>query len=652
MTSDQRKRGQGALAETAYNKNDGKVSTLSRLRYWFDNLISRPAAFFAFLLLATVVFSVFIGTLTLLDGDDPAQEKRWIGASYDRRIWLAFAMTVLTAVPKPDGTFLDRVLAILLQIGSLAFTGFIIAFITSKILDISNALKAGRSAVIDKNHVLILGWSNRIFSILNELAIANLSERKATVVIFSSKVRADMEIEISKRCSNLGKLKVVTRTGDITNPNDLARANISGAKSIVILDADANADASIVSAILAIRSVAPDSTARIIAEVDDSHIASIIESSSNNRVLAVRSDDVISRVTAQASRQPGLAAVVLDLLDFAGDELYFKRVPALEGSSYSEALLAFAESSVIGFVESDGSVHLNPAQSTRIPAESQLILLSADDSTIVYTGVRDDIATKSVKSARPSAVQPSNILIIGWSHMGEAVISELDSYLAKGSTVEIVAQGRYVEEDEFRAFKPSNIKLSHRLIKGDIEEMVKVAKAKKYDEIIVLGYRNKISEAEADAHTMLTMLQLNELLHSNQSKSQQTRLIAEILDSRKAGLAKVAADGDLVISDNLAALLIAQLAENPQLKFVFDELFGPSGTSIQIRPIEQYAAVGTELDFADLVVAARNFSESAIGYRYGSVENASGPNEFTLNPSKNQRLTVKAGDSLIVVGSS
>ena len=52
------------------------------------------------------------------------------------------------------------------------------------------------------------------------------------------------------------------------------------------------------------------------------------------------SNEIIARVTAQASRQPGLAAVVLDLLDFDGDEIYFQEVPQLVGRTFADAVLA------------------------------------------------------------------------------------------------------------------------------------------------------------------------------------------------------------------------------------------------------------------------------------------------------------------------
>lgn len=648
MTSEQPTYAQGAQGEAAPVANQ-KISFVTKLRYGFDNLISDTRNFILVVVLGTAVFANIVAALSYLNGDDPGQDPRWLNAiSYDRRAWIAFAMLVLP-VGKPDGTVFDRFLAVSLQIGTLIFTSLVIAFITAKILEITNRLKAGSSAVIDSNHTLILGWSNRVFPILKELAIATANQRKPVVVIFSSVARPDMEAEIARRVGDLGRIKLVTRTGDINNPADLKRANISAAKSIILLDAEKGADANIVSAVLAIKAASEKSGAKVIAEVEDALISSAVESATEGRVIAVRSDEVIARVTAQASRQPGLAAVVLDLLDFAGNEIYFKRVPALDNSSYSDALLAFASSSVIGYVTAEGEAHLNPSQSTKLAVGSKIILIAEDDSKIVYTGTRDDLAKTPVKASTALAAKPENMLIIGWSHMGVAVLNELAEFLPKGSSVHIVAQERYVAKDELKGLKFGSIKLTHAIIDGGIDELVAVAKAKKYDEIIVLGYRNKIAEGEADAHTMLTMLQLDTLIHQN-AGANHTRLVAEILDSRKAELARVAANGDLVISDNLAALLIAQLGENPQLAPIFDDLFGPGGATIQLRPIEQYAALGKAVEFADLVVAARNFSESAIGYRSIARSTENGSTGSDLNPEKSTVYTPQAGDSLIVIG--
>jgi Trk K+ transport system NAD-binding subunit len=148
-----------------------------------------------------------------------------------------------------------------------------------------------------------------------------------------------------------------------------------------------------------VKAVNANPKTRIIAELDDAHTAEAITSATNNQVIAVRSQEVIARVTAQASRQPGLAAVTLDLLDFAGDEIYISGIPELVGKTYADALLAFKQASVIGLVDTDGTPQINPASTTKISAGTKVIAIAEDDDKIIYSGLRSDLKVKKVSSS-------------------------------------------------------------------------------------------------------------------------------------------------------------------------------------------------------------------------------------------------------------
>lgn len=135
---------------------------------------------------------------------------------------------------------------------------------------------------------------------------------------------------------------------------------------MIVLDPDTTGDATVVSTVLAIKSINTNPNLKIIAELDDKDTAKALITSTKGQVIPVRSHEVIARVTAQASRQPGLAAVMLDLLDFEGDEIYFTDVPALEGKSYGDALLSFNSASIIGVRKPDGEIDLNPPAKTKL----------------------------------------------------------------------------------------------------------------------------------------------------------------------------------------------------------------------------------------------------------------------------------------------
>lgn len=639
--------GQGAQGEPEAPKAT-KISFGTRLKYNFDNSLSRAGAFVGYVFVAIVLLAFVMTAIQAAVTAVAALNTPLDPASYFFSFWAAF--TKILGIGSTDAWGAQLVNFIYWAIG-IAISGAVIGFISAAITRAVAGLKEGKSAVIESGHTLILGWSNRVFPILSELAIANENMRKPRVVIFAETSRAVMDAEILSRVPNLGKLKVITRTGDCTNPEDLKRANVSSAKSIIILDADETGDATVVSTVLAVKSVNANPSTRIIAELDDANTAEAITTATKGQVIAVRSHDVIARVTAQASRQPGLAAVTLDLLDFAGGEIYFSRVPALDGKTYADALLAFNTASVIGLLDADGKTQLNPAQNHLIAAGSRIIAIAEDDDKIVYTGVREDIANLKIAPHSPVERKPEHLLFIGWSSMGRSVVGELAQFLPKGSTVHIVAEARHVLPEELTSLKfGENIQVTHASVSGDIDELIAAASAKKYNEVIILGYREAISEAEADSQTMLTMLQMNQLFEAENNGVEPTRLVAEILDSRKAELARVAAADDMVVSDNLAALLIAQVSENPALAPVFEDLFDAEGASINVNPIEHYAPIGRSVEFAELVAIGRAHGESVIGYRTLKDSKHNASSGVKLNPAKTTIFSIAAGDGLVVIG--
>ena len=640
--------GQGAQGELEAPKV-AKVGFFTRLRYNFDNSIASGGAFVGYMLGALVIASVLIVLIKYALFAIPfLYNGTPLTAPDFNAFWNQFA-GILGKAGEP--TWGERIIGLLVWAVTITLGASVTGYMVGVINRTFEKLRKGKSPVIESGHTLILGWSNRVYPILKELAIANANVAKPLVVIFANQTRDFMEDEIADHIEEgLGNLKVITRSGDPMNPTELKRANVSGAKSVIVLDADDSGDAAVVSTVLAVKAVNGNPALKVIAEVDDAHTAKALQVATQGAVIAVRSHDVIARVTAQASRQPGLAAVTLDLIDFDGDEIYFTNVPALAGKTYRDALLAFNNASVIGIRDENGATHLNPDTKTKLTAGTRIIAVAEDDDKVVYTGVREDIASMKIAAHKAPARKPEHLLVIGWSAMGRSVLNELATYLPKGSTVHIVAQKKYVSDDEWKNFEfGANVKATFATLNGNIDELISAAEAKNYNEIIVLGYRHEITEAEADAQTMLTMLQLNQMFDDQTNKVVKTRLVAEILDGGKAELARVAAVDDLVVSDNLAALIIAQISENNDLAPVFEDLFDADGAALNLRQVEHYVALGESIEWAQVVAVAAAHGESAIGYRVANHAAGDASTGVVMNPAKNASVTFAEGDGLVVI---
>lgn len=617
-----------------------------RITYLFDNALGSNKKFVGFVFIVMILLAgVMTGIQSVFASVDVLNIEADASRNYFELFWASFAKILSLG---GEATWGQRILGVLYWAIAIAVTGIVIGFITSAIQQAVARLGQGLSPVMNTGHLLILGWSPRLIPIVKEIAIASAQGRSVDVVVFSDRPRVDIEHELDQHRADLGELKVITRHGSLVNPAEIARANGGQASSIIVLRDEARGDAGVVTTVLALRAAVGDTHATIVAELEDLHTAHTLHSATAGAVVSVRSHDIIARVTAQAARQPGLAAVVLDLLEFAGNEIYTASAPQLVGMEYGDAVLAYERSVVIGIQDSEGRSWINPDRHRRIGADDALIFIAEDDSTIAFTGVtHQSPPTSATLTRRPP--QPQHILVVGWSPMGHAVVSNLSEYLAEGSSVSIVARRQFVAREELADLSFGNIDVSFSNVSGDVRELVDIAERRHYDEIIVLGYRTAMSAPEADAQTLLTMLQMKQLFDDESNHVKPTRVVAEILDSALLPLARSAAADDLVVSDVLSALLIAQLSQNPRIAPVLGDLFSAEGAGIHLIPATDLVALGTQVSFAECVSAGISAGVTVIGYRVGKSEMGGQAPGVQLNPPKHATFTVAGADSIIAI---
>jgi hypothetical protein len=352
----------------------------------------------------------------------------------------------------------------------------------------------------------------------------------------------------------------------------------------------------------------------------------------------VSSDDVVAEVAAQACLRSGLAAVFADLLDFDGCELYFTPAGQLGGHPYRESLLAYEVSSVIGRLTGDGTVELNPDGDSVLAPDDQLIVVAEDDSTIVCTGIVIPPTVTAVGTV--AAAEPVRVLVVGWSRFGAKVLRELDEFLPAGSHVEVRVDPDLADADGIRAVRMDHATLDVQLDASGPDALLALGDAAPPDQVVVLGYRDSLSIDDADARTLLTLLALRATWPA--IEIQHVRIVAELLDQRNLVLADPVGADDLIVSDALTSLLMAQLSEHAELHAVFEELFDAEGASVEL--LAAPTLVGPEaVSFATVVTAAAAVGASAFGYRIAA------SNEVVVNPAKSASVRLGADDQVIVI---
>jgi hypothetical protein len=161
-----------------------------------------------------------------------------------------------------------------------------------------------------------------------------------------------------------------------------------------------------------------------------------------------------------------------------------------------------------------------------------------------------------------------------------------------------------------------------------------------FDHVIVLCYRDVLTEAEADSRVLLTLLQLR---GSIQRTGSGTNVVAELLDERDVPLARGAGVDEFIVSERLTSLIMSQLSENALLQPVFDDLLDESGAEIYLKPVSLYAPEGLRGHFRDVVAVAASRGEVAIGWRKTSEAAAA------LNPAKSAPVELAADDLVVVL---
>lgn len=608
-----------------------------RVHYRIDLVFSRGTSMVILALVTATALIVLLAATGLAIFRLRINDSR----GYTEGMWQSMLRILDPGTMGGDNGWALRVVSLLVTLAGIFLASALIGLIAVALDQKIENLRKGRSFVVQEGHTLILGWSPRIFTIVSELVIANENQAGSCIVVLATEDKTVMEDELRDRAGDPGRTRIVCRTGEPSSLNDLAMVNVGAARSIVVLAEDSSAgDAEAVKAVLAVMSRDPAlEQAAVVVEMTNAGTADALFAAGEGRVLPVRATDVVARVTAQACRQSGLSYVFQELLDFDGDEIYFQPAPELVGHTFAEALLAYSTSSIIGRFTADGTVQVNPPMDSLFAEGDSVIAVSEDDDTVVFSGFVDRTADVPVTSD-PIVGSPEHLLLVGWNDLGPLVLHQLDQFVAPGSIADVLIHAGSLETTELPVPVLANLTVHVRHIDGRTDEYDEVAAARPYGSVIILGYRENTSPAEADAKTLLTLLLLNRALREI---DRRPRIVTELLDARDVDLAVVTGADDFVVSDALASLMMAQLAERPELHAVFTDLFDSDGSAVQMSPARRYAPQEAAT-FADVVAAASNRGEVALGYRVAAT------NEVVVNPPKAAALTLADDDSIILIG--
>ncbi|MCK4667112.1 potassium transporter TrkA [Candidatus Dependentiae bacterium] len=624
-----------------------KYSFWDKVKYIFDNTMSRGAiALILWLTVFTSILIVVISAITFLGNMAPGSPK------FPELLWIVLMRALDPGNVSGDEGILYRPLMFLLTLMGIFIFSTLIGIITTGIETKIEELREGKSRVIETNHTIIFGWSEQVFTIIQELIIANDNQKKSCIVILGEQSKVEMEEEIKKKVGKTGKTRIVCRQGSPIDINDIEIANIDSSKSIIILSPETeDPDSSVIKTMLAIinNPNRNPETYNIVAEIRDPKNTDVAQLVGKDEAEIVLIGDLISKVIAQTCRQSGLSQVYGELMSFEGNEIYFAKESGLTGKIFGDAIFRYEDSVLIGIKQKGKPPKLNPAKDIMINAEDELLFIAEDDDTMVLSDITEyNINETIINHQRHEEAKQERTLILGWNWRITGIINELDNYVTAGSELIVVAEKKYGEriiQESCTGIKNQRIKF----IREDTTDRRTLDRLKinEFNHIIILCYSDDLEPQKSDAKTLITLLHLRDIAEKLEKSGS---IVSEMIDIRNRNLAEITQADDFIVSDRLTSKIISQISEDKLLHAVFQDLFSPEGSEIYLKSITDYISTDKEVNFYTLTESAKLKDEVAIGYRLMKYANDSTEAYgIKINPPKSQLIKVVDDDYLIVL---
>ncbi|URE18032.1 60S ribosomal protein [Musa troglodytarum] len=545
------------------------VSLSKQLAYRVDVFLSvYPYAKPLVLLLATLLL-IGLGGLSLYGvTDDTLADCLWLSWTY-----VADSGNHANSIG-----FGPKLVSLSISFGGMLIFAMMLGLVSDAISEKFDSLRKGRSEVIEENHTLILGWSDKLGSLLNQLAIANKSLGGGTVVVMAERDKEEMELDIAKMEFDFKGTSVICRSGSPLILADLKKVSVSKARAVVVLAEDGNADQSDARAlrtVLSLTGVKEGLRGHIVVELSDLDNEVLVKLVGGDLVETVVAHDVIGRLMIQCARQPGLAQIWEDILGFENCEFYIKRWPQLDGMQFEDVLISFPDAIPCGIkmASCGGKIILNPDDSYILQEGDEVLVIAEDDDTytpaelpMVQRGYlpKDFIVPKS----------PERILFCGWRRDIEDMIMVLDAFLAPGSELWMFNDVPENEREkklidgglDFNRLE--NISLVNREGNAVIRRHLESLPLESFDSAKRLPYKEAIvSQVSRGSFSHGTWI------GDMQQASNKSVIISEILDPRTKNLLSVSKISDYVLSNELVSMALAMVAEDRQINDVLEELF-------------------------------------------------------------------------------
>ncbi|MHC4828844.1 MAG: CASTOR/POLLUX-related putative ion channel [Planctomycetota bacterium] len=610
-----------------------RATLRARLQYGFDNVMARGGA--SVLLAILVILLICFALLTLLRlGLMAAFPEASLTGTADAG-WRTFIQLLDPGGMYDDqeGRLVHKVMGLATVSAGLIFFSSLIAFVNNLFDNKVAELRKGRSAVIESDHTIVIGFGDSTVEVVRQLVQAMASEARPAVVIASARDKVEMDDELQETLPQRFGVRLITRSGDVNQPRFLRRMSVPEARSIIVLNPASVAespsdrehgDARVLETLIALTAAVGDEPLPpVVAQIHTAAARRLAEGLAPGRITMVDTNDILARILVYTSMSPGLAFVYAQLVGFEGHEVYFHRPEGgWLGHDFGKLQFHFINTVLLGFKTRSGELLINPPVSY-VPADDDRgILLAEDDSTIRFYKRQVASPKPMPYFRRKPRILIERQLVVGWSSKVERILTEYAQAMHEGSTVHLLVcearpdQRRLVErlDSKYGAVRVA-------LMERDVGDPAVLARLdlERYDNILILADEAAASLDEMDLRSISRLLEFRQALRDREAalgRPLATNLITEVLDAGKSELFFKAGARDFLVPHRFVSEIIAQISQEPEVRRFYDHIFDEEGSEVHVKPAELYfPTLPSYVSFADCVKAAQLRGEVCLGVR-------------------------------------
>ena len=599
-----------------------------RFQYWFDNRMTRGSlGLIRILIIASILIAVLMGIVIIVCGFSDEGEGGAV-------IWDSIATVINAWMPSfEDGSPGYLIVMSVTAIAGVLFTSVLIGIITSAIEEKIDSLKRGNSLVLEEGHIVVLGFYPGEYTLLQQLILAAADE-PACVVVAEDMDRAEMEDNIRENLDVPKNFRIVCRTADITDPASLEKCSVETCRTVIVSPTD---DVTTMKAVLAVSALLEEKGApqiavnAIISRNEYRFPPSLAEA---NNISTLQTNVILAKMIAHSCTQTGLSETFREIFNFEGSEFYLIGADEAAGLSFETLSLRLENAVPVG-IGRDGRVLMAPPADTVIEASDKLLVFS-ERSDSARLGAEAPALPDGPSLSANAAEAPTEAVIIGSNEMLPVILAELPenvtrvflvsplyedgvpkkaaaAALARGIKIEAIAEDPHTEET--------------------LDRLARLA-----GHIVILGDHEKEPE-EADMEAVFLLLNLRDI---RVRSGLDFNITVEMHLEHSQKLAGRGDRTDFLVSSSMSSLIVAQLAESPELIGVFREILSNRGNELYLKNAGLLGLAGQH--------TVRGLRRAMLRHGYILMGHLDPEKQSRFDLGLDETLTLTDEDCLIVLG--